>query len=247
MNKKFLAPLLLALTLLIPFYLSITSPASAAPIRTIQFSGYTWYVETSAQRADPGPNYFSNSAQNVWVDQNGWLHLKITYSNGRWQCAEVTCTQTFGYGTYVYSLASRMDNLDKNMVLGLFAYKDDYHEVDIEFSKWGNSNYKNGWYTVQPKPFVEGVNQRTFNVQLYGDYTTHYFIWKPNSVYFESFGGHYPIGKEPAGNIIQAFTSNSQISAEGVKAHMNLWLNRGLAPTNGLSSEVVIKSFQYIP
>jgi hypothetical protein len=253
MRKIVLATIILVLMLLAPFYSSINSPAgsgntaSAAPVRTIQFSGYTWYVESSSQRADPGPNYWSNSAQNVWVDQNGWLHLKITYSNGRWQCAEVTCTQTLGYGTYAYYLASRMDNLDKNVVLGLFAYKDDYHEVDIEFSKWGQSNYKNGWYTVQPRPYVEGTNQRTFNVQLNGDYTTHYFTWRPNRIYFESFGGHYPIGTEPQDNIIQSFTSNSQVSASGAKAHINLWLYRGLAPSNGSPVEVVIKSFQYIP
>ncbi|MCW3998820.1 MAG: glycoside hydrolase family 16 protein [Candidatus Bathyarchaeota archaeon] len=249
MQKTASTTIILALTLLAPLYLGLTSntPTAAAAPNTIQFSGYTWYIENSQQRAHPGPNYWSSSPQNVWVDSNGYLHLKITYSNGRWNCAEVTCTQTFGYGTYVFYLASRTDNLDKNVVLGLFAYKDDWHEVDIEFSKWGESNYRNGWFTVQPKPYVEDRNQRSFNFQLYGDYTTHYFKWTPKSVYFESFGGHYPLGSEPAGNIIKSFTSNSQVSATGVKAHMNLWLYNGQAPSNGQPVEIVIKSFQYIP
>ena len=138
-----------------------------------------------------------------------------------------------------------MDNLDKNVVLGLFAYKDDSHEVDIEYSKWGISNYNNGWYTVQPQPYIEGKNQHSFNVQLYGDYTTQYFTWKQTSIYFESFGGHYAIGSEPAGNIIQSFTSNQQVSATGVKAHINLWLYHGQVPSNGLPVEVVVKSFSF--
>ncbi len=249
MKKTALIAILITLTLLAPLYacLSINSTAEAATTRTIQFSGYTWYVENTVQRAQPGPNYWSNSPQNVWLDANGYLHLKITYSNGKWNCAELTCTQTFGYGTYAFYLASRMDNFDKNVILGLFAYKDDSHEVDIEFSKWGQTNYKNGWYTVQPPAYIEGRNQRSFNVQLYGDYTTHYFTWRANSIYFESFGGHYTIGQEPAGNIIQSFTSNSQVSATGVKAHINLWLYQGHAPSDGSQAEVIVKSFKYTP
>jgi hypothetical protein len=220
--------------------------ASAAYPSTVSFSGYTWYIENTASRSNPGPNYWSNSPANVWVDQNGWLHLKIAKSNGHWCCVELTSTRTFGYGTYVFCTASRIDTLDKNVVLGLFAYKDDRHEIDIEFSKWGISRYNNGWFTVQPPPYVNGVNQKSFNFQLYGDYSTHYFTWKPNSIFFESFGGHYAIGAEPASNVIKSFTSNQQVNSQGARAHINLWLYNGNAPSNGLPVEVVIKSFQFI-
>ena len=251
MKKIVLASLLTLLAFLTPLYGSLSNgfstenTAEAATTRTIQFSGYTWYVENSEQRVNPGPNFWSNSPQNVWVDENGYLHLKITYSNGKWYCAELTCTQTFGYGTYAFYVASRMDNLDKNVILGLFAYKDDSHEVDIEFSRWGNSNYHNGWFTVQPQPYVEGRNQRSFDVALSGDYTTHYFTWKPRTIYFESFHGHYTVGTEPQSNIIQAFTSNTRVNAAGAKAHINLWLYSGFAPSDGLPVEVVIKSFKF--
>jgi hypothetical protein len=147
--------------------------------------------------------------------------------------------QTFGYGTYAFYTASHIDTLDKNILFGMFAYKDDYHEVDIELARWGSAN--NVWFTVQPSIY------KGFTMQLYGDYSTHYFTWRQNSIFFESFGGHYPIGKEPSGNIIQSFTSNSAISAQGARAHLNLWLFNGNAPSNGLPCEVVIKSFQYIP
>lgn len=222
------------------------SLVDAAYPQTITFSGYTWYVENNEQRCNPGPNYWSNNPQNVWVDGNGWLHLKITYRDGKWYCAELTSTQTFGYGTYAFYLASKVDNLDKNVVLGLFAYKDDAHEVDIEFSKWGVTNNKNAWYTVQPRPYVQGINQKSFNMQLFGDYSTHYFTWSRRAISFQSFHGHYPIGTQPASNIIQSFTSRSTVSAQGVKAHINLWLYNGYVPSNGLPVEVVIKSFQYI-
>lgn len=223
------------------------STASASTARIISFSGYDWYVEDTVQRAKPGPNYWSNSPENVWLDENGWLHLKITNRNGRWYCAELTSLQTLGYGTYAYYVASRVDNLDRNVVVGLFAYKDDTHEVDIEFSKWGEKIYRNGWFTIQPRPYIEGKNQRSFDIQLNGDYTTHYFTWSQRSVFFQSFHGHYPIGTQPAGNIIQSYTSNMQVSAQGVRAHINLWLYNGYAPSNGMPTELVIRSFSYTP
>jgi hypothetical protein len=212
----------------------------------ISFSGYTWYVENSVQPTTPGPNYWSNSPENVWVDDNGWLHLKITCRNGHWYCPELTTLQTFGYGTYVFYTMSRIDALDKNVILGLFAYKDDSHEVDIEFSRWAISDYNNGWFTVQPPPYNNN-NQKSFDIQLCGDYSAHYFTWTRKSIYFESFGGHYPIGSQPSENIISSFTSYKRVNPQDVRAHINLWLYEGNAPSNGLPVEVVVKSFQYIP
>ncbi len=213
---------------------------------TISFSGYTWYVENSEQLCNPGPNYWSNNPENVWVDENGWLHLKITNRNGKWYCAEVTTTQTFGYGTYAFYVASNIANLDRNVILGLFAYKDDAHEVDIEFSKWGDEYNPNAWFTVQPPPYINGRNQKTFNLQLNGDYSTHYFTWSRRSIFFQSFHGHYPIGTQPSSNIIESFTSYSRTSAQGVRAHINLWLYHGNYPSDGMPVEVIIKNFKFI-
>ena len=219
--------------------------ASATPTNTITWSGYTWTVRDCQQtQSTPGPNYWS--AGNVWVDQNGWLHLKISNTSGKWCCAEISSTQTFGYGTYAFYTVSRVDNFDKNVVLGLFAYKDDSHEVDIEYTQWGQTINSNGWFTVQPPP-ITSANSQNFNFQMCGDYSTHYFTWKRNSVYFESDGGHYAPGKAPSGNIISSFTSNKQVNPTGVHADINLWLFRGAPPSNGQPAEVVIKSFQYTP
>lgn len=242
--------LVIALSLLAPvtYSLTLNQTQAATYPNTINFSGYTWWIEnTNNQLAHPGPNYWSNSPQNVWVDTNGFLHLKITYINGKYICPEVTCTKTLGYGTYTFYLASRIDRFDKNIVAGLFARIDDNHEVDIEFSKWGLANYQNSRYTIQPAPYVENQNKHTFNTVLYGDYTTQYFKWTQSGVYFASVGGHYQPGTEPAGNVIQSYTLNRQVSAAGVKAHINLWLYQGMAPSDGSQPELVIKSFQYTP
>src|SRR5206468_686881 len=96
----------------------------------ISFSGYKWEVKTSAANpVGPGPNYFSSATNNVWVDGQGRLHLRITRQtvNGtnQWSCAEVVSQRSLGHGTYRFSLDSRVDNLDPKVVLGLFTWSDD--------------------------------------------------------------------------------------------------------------------------
>jgi hypothetical protein len=158
---------------------------SAEP-RKIRFSGYTWEVKSSAAKVGPGPNYFSASSRNVWVDGKGRLRLKITHSNDRWESAEVASARSFGYGKYAFTLASPVNAtaLDPNAVLGLFTWSDDaaFHnrEIDIEFSRWGIADLtESGSHTVQP--WETAGNQRTFSQPPVAS-STHSFTWRPNSV-----------------------------------------------------------------
>lgn len=102
--------------------------------RSIQFSGYAWRVKRHTTPVGPGPNLFSDSECNVWVDARGRLHLKITHGGSRWECAEVICTRSLGYGTYRFYLDSEVHDLDPKVVLGLFTWSDTrdfgYREID---------------------------------------------------------------------------------------------------------------------
>src|SRR5262245_15228482 len=132
----------------------ILSAAKPPAANTIVWSGATWTIKTSQSAVGPGPNLFSKS--NVSVDANGNLHLQIakTASN-QWTCAEIIAPASYGYGTYTFDLASRVDALDPNVVLGLFTWSDrpQYanREIDIEFARWGvASDPANAQYVVQP-------------------------------------------------------------------------------------------------
>src|SRR5438270_6126883 len=80
--------------------------------QTVSFSGHLWKIKVSSSKVGPGPNFFSDSPQNVWVDTLGRLHLKITNVNRRWYCAEVVCLDSPGFGTYTWQLASPVGTLD---------------------------------------------------------------------------------------------------------------------------------------
>ncbi|MBO3831836.1 MAG: hypothetical protein FGF51_00410 [Candidatus Brockarchaeota archaeon] len=243
--KKILTLTTISLLLILTFPI-IVSKVKAEPQRTITFSDYEWIIKSSeTAKAGPGPNYWSD--KNVWVDENGWLHLKITYKDERGYCAEVYTKERLGYGTYVFYIASRIDILDRNVVLGLFAYKDDEHEVDIEFSKWGNGDAKNAWFTVQPSPYVEGHNQKSFDIRLMDTYSTHWFTWSRNYVFFESFYGHYSYEAPPRHNIILSWVCPLKRQADEARAHINLWLLKGFPPSDGKEVEVIIKEFRFYP
>ncbi len=263
MKKKFLATHALCMIIFLSTFISLTA---AFPVQTgsattnsrntyvnpttgtISFSGYVWNVENSGSSTwGPGPNHWSSSSNNVWVDSNGWLHVQITHVKGIWYCANLETVQALGYGTYSFVVSNNVASLDKRMVVGLFAYKDDSHEVDIEFSRWGSSQANYAWYTVQPPPYILGYNEQSFNPKLTGSYSTHFFTWSQNSVFFESLQGQPSITNPPKSTVIYSFTSPVSSNAAGATGSINLWLLNGQAPSNGRTATVVIKSFSFTP
>lgn len=220
---------------------AVGSPADAsrAPrVRTLEFSGYTWEVKTSTGAVGPGPNVFSDSTSNVWVDASGRLHLKITYSKGRWRCAEVVNTQSLGLGRYTFELDSRVDALDPSVVLGLFTWSDDpsyaNRELDIEFSRWGNAaDPTNGQYVVQP---YDGAGHLQRVTQPAVPSSTHTFDWEAGSVAFAS---------STAAPSAWTYAGADVPPSGSEHARMNLWLFRGAPPTDGRAVEVVVKRFSF--
>lgn len=219
--------------------------------REITFSGRTWLVKATVTPAGPGPNYFSDDTRDVWVDQEGKLHLKIIKRNNRWHCTEVITKDILGYGKYVFRLSSRIDQLDKNVVLGLFTWDDtspdfSYREIDTEFSRWSQEVNDNSQYVVQPWN-VSG-NMFRFNAQLTGNQSTHGFNWQPNTVFFQSLFGHQtfpgPINREIRS---WTYTGGSIPPTGNVNARINLWLFNGTPPSNDQEVEIVVDSFEYIP
>lgn len=214
---------------------------------TVQFSGYTWTIRNTGTATEyPGPNVFNGS--NAWVDANGWLHLKITRNTatGKWNCAEIYSTQTFGFGTYQWQVEGAIGSFDKNIVLGLFNYsgRNEYDEMDIEFARWGNDAWPNLNYTVWPAAIGSSTWSYTQNFSLNGTYTTHRFKRSANSVVFKSLGGFYNDDTNLFASATCSSPANS-ISTAAMPIHMNLWLYGGNAPSDAKEVEVIIHNFTY--
>jgi len=229
---------------------SVSVTVGDSTVSTIQFSGREWDVKASGDSLmGPGPNYFSNSSSDVWVDSNGELHLNISYRDGRWYSSEIISKEILGYGTYTFTLGSRVDQLDPNIVVGLFTWDTDapeyeYREIDIEFSRWGDPDYFNSSYTVQP--YTTAGNTYPWETTLLGTDSTHSFSWYPDHVDFASYQG------DPAEQPIKNWTySGTDVppagtAADGANARINFWLFGG-APSDGQEAELIVKSFEFTP
>ena len=216
---------------------------------TIQFSGYTWNVKNGAHLG-PGPNYWSRN--NVWVDANGFLHLKITHDSatGKWYCAEVSTQQTFGFGKWQFWVEGRIDKMDKNVVLGLFNYSgnDGFDEMDIEWARWGNKNYPNCNFTVWPAQTGFKNFSYVKEVLLAGKNTTQRFTRTDSSVFFQSLQGFTNYSNTT--NLLASTTCThppNSISTLPMPAYINLWLFQGHAPSNDKEIEIIIHKFTYTP
>ena len=219
--------------------------------RRINFAGHDWLVKQSGDKIYPGPNYFTDSPNDVRVDSNG-LHLSIVQRDQKWRCSEVIADILAGYGTYIFTVKGRLDLLNENVIAGLFTWDSSspqyYHrEIDFEFSKW-LCRPNNAQFVVQPHYNIG--NKFRFNVDLTGrpdELTTHELIWRPSGIYFQSYYGDYPL--TDANNIIERWCyTGLDIPSEGPgNPRINFYLAEGNAPTDGQNAEIVIKSFKYLP
>lgn len=211
--------------------------ATNASGRTISFSGYTWNVKNGYFA--PGPNWWTDDPNDVYVDGNGALHLAIINHNGTWYSSEVRLPGSLGYGTYTFNTNSNVDSLDPNEVLGLFMYQDDTHEIDTEWSRWGDPTASNLGYSVQPADIAGNNLQSTVNL----DHTLpvmNVINWQPNQIIFSV---------SQNGNTLKTWTytgANNFVPGSEF-ADMNFWLMSGLAPTNGQNAEVIVNNFNFTP
>lgn len=218
--------------------------------RTLTFADREWHVKASTYLEGPGPNYFSDSTNDVWVDADGRLHLKIAYHDNRWYSTEVFTTEPLGYGDYVFKLSSPVDQLNENVVFGLFTWDSvapsDQHsrEIDVEFSRWGNpGNPNNAEYVVQP--WDTPGNQHEFSMALAGTDSTHLFKWRENQIEFASYDGHTPT---PGAEIeFWTYTGSDVPLEDDGNARINLWLFNGTPPSDGQEVEIIVEAFAYTP
>jgi hypothetical protein len=219
--------------------------------KTLTFSGYQWDVR-GAGSGGPGPNEWS--ADNVWVDSSGNLHLLISERNGKWDCAQVATRERFHFGKYQFQVVGRVDQLDKNVVFGLFNYPpsdvgpDGSNEIDIEFTRWGNASNRIGNYTVWPADGSLDRAAKTFSFTLNGTYTTHRFDWSSKQVNLSSQHGHRDDNRYRfASWTYKPRNYQDYIPQEPLPVLINLWLFEGRPPSDGEEVEIIISSFTYTP
>jgi hypothetical protein len=230
--------------------------------RVIQFAGQSWGVKDGPMPVGPGPNYFANDAQNVWVDGNG-LHLTVQQRNGQWRCSEVVLLDSKGYGTYSFQTNTRNDLLDANAVFGGFTwdeYGDEgrignwpYREIDFEDSRWADPLSSLNTQGVVQKFDTPGNRHRYALPDLSANPDlTRILTWEPDQIRFTALHGHYPADNFPPASVIDDWTylhdpaASHIVPAQGRENfRFNLYLYQQ-PPAQGQTVEVVVNDFSFI-
>ena len=240
----------------------------------VNFSGYVWDVKINEFAVGPGPNYFSGFYEDVFVDDNGYLHMRIAEHNGKWYSSEIVGRDTLGYGKYTWVMQADLENIPENITVGLFTWDNESFyaaansEVDIEFSKWGNPDLATTLhYSVQPVAFGPTYPERTHNaITAPGDLvgvTTHVFTWTDTLIEWRSYKGDStdPLNETAYWSFdldnparVKNEGGNSSvpivIPAPGpnTNARINFWLLPWIdtKPTDGLEQEIVVRRFEYV-
>jgi hypothetical protein len=218
-------------------------PAPVLPSpKVLNFSGYEWKTSAGPIFRAGSRNFFDPA--NVWTDERGALHLRISGSPGKWAAAEVKLTRSLGYGTYRFQLRD-VSQLEPSALLTLIAWdgvgtESTRRELDVELGRWGELENTNVNYVVQP--YYVPANIVAFQVPP-GAYT-HSFRWEPGQVTFSTVAGSGNAG----GRVIDRHVFTSGVpSPEEKSIRIGLYVfHRGKIPLEN-ENEVIIDKFEYLP
>lgn len=205
----------------------------------LRFAGYEW--EVKAGSGGYGGKSHHYAPENVWVDEHGAMHLRVTRVGNLWVCGEAHVARTLGYGSYRWRLRD-VGHLEPAAMMSMFTWStatDQQHrEIDLHISRWGDPISKNAEYVIQPYYMPANV----YRLDLPAGPVEESFRWTPGRVEFASSTGK---GKSKPADA-WTFTSGVPISSDE-NASVNLCeFGYSKLPLQH-ETEVVIEQFEFLP
>lgn len=205
-------------------------PARWPSSRTLSFSGLEWHVR-AAGTGGPGPNLWSDAGESVRIDEEGRLRLRLRADGLTWHAAEVWTVLPEGRARVEVHLDEVPPALPPEAVLGLFVYRDDRSELDVELGRFGDPAHPGAQFAVAPQ--LRPGNLHRFPLPVAPGPSVHVIEWGEEAVGFES--------RFPGGPPVRWRYEGPDVPEPGGHAlHLNLWLAGGRAPAEEQGVEVVI-------
>jgi len=210
------------------------------PAKELRFSGYEWEVRRTPE--GPAESQTTYDPANAWIDESGFLHLRIARNSGGWTSAELSLARSLGYGSYHFVVRD-ISNLKPSATLSISTRDDSepYRGMNIQISRWGETEGKNAQYIVQP--YFVPANMVRF-VAPSGT-LTYSLLWEPGRATFRTLRGSGSGGK---GEMISAHTFTSGVPApetESVRVTFSAFYGQQNPLRDG--AEVIIEKFEYLP
>lgn len=209
----------------------------------IKFSGYEWKIRS--RKSDRGGTATEFDPKNVWTDDKGFLHLRVSKSGDGWKCAEIFLPRSLGYGTYAFT-TQNLSNLEPSTVFSVYTWDvleagQNHREMNVEFTRWGDPANKNMQYVVQP--YYLPANVAKFAIPA--EKLTHSIQWKPGSVEFKTVRGTK--FDERAEAVAQHQFTSGVPDSEGETLRINLYVFGYAKVPQQKEAEVVVEKFEYLP
>jgi len=203
-------------------------------VKTMAFGGYQW--ERREISSDRGGTKNVYDPENVWIDRNGYLHLRIAKTETSWTSAEVRLTHSLGYGTYSF-VTRDIAHLEPAAVFSLFTWDEagPPREMNIEISRWGETVGKNAQFVIQP--YYVPANAIRFTAPA--GVLTHSLRWEPGRIQFKTVRGATVVAEH-------AFTSGVP-SPGSESVHINHFVYGNKSNPLKRGSEVIVEKFEYLP
>jgi len=215
------------------------APARSPP-PVLQFSGYQWEVrQSSAEDSASGNSY---DPGNATIDENGFLHLRVSRQRGQWANAEIKLSRSLGYGSYRF-VVQDVSLLEPAAVFAVFTWDDHgpARAMHIEVSRWGQPEDKNAQFVVQPWD----VPANTVRFLAPQGTLTYWMKWEPGRVAFQTVRGSSPkLGTPVVAE--HAFTSGVPV-AGSERLQITLYVYDHSPRPMQNEAEMILESFEFLP
>lgn len=227
-------------------------------IDNIVFSDYNWKSKETKDFADSRIFCLTNK-QNVSINPDGTLLLKISKIGEYWYGGEITLDTTLGFGEYSFEIVAPQNELDANAHLSLTILNqtDEYYEgltqTGVRFSKNSDANAKNELEyfmystsskvagTHEPdKPFLIDNTPSIHKIGIYPDYI--YYTSKSGSDFEE-----FKTFKKNASSNNFSDDISFAASTDNMKVIISLCLADSNEPLSNKTVELIIKNFKFSP
>jgi hypothetical protein len=210
--------------------------------KVLHFSGYDWKIRTSPN--DRGGEICNYEPSNVWVDDQGYLHLLMGQENGQWNCAGLSLVRSLGYGTYRF-VVSDSAHLPPSAALIMFTCADnenveDRTDLHIGLSQWGRVNHGNADFVVQPYY----IPKNTVSFSVPAGPMTYMLRWEPGSAGFKAFTG---VSASPQRYVMDHVFKSGVPEPSTETIHIDLFDFRHSESGLQHPVEAVVQKFEYLP
>jgi hypothetical protein len=236
----------------------MTSPGDRGDTRArlLTWSGRVWLVYPNGSKG-PQNVPMTNSTDAAWVDEKGWLHLKIVKIDGEWRSVQLQSLYPVTYGRYRLINDTATAKFADTVILGMFVYRPHSrkytNEIDIENSRFPHylKAPNNAQFAVQP--YYAPDHEHPYSVRPSYKPLLQQFTWYPPVNGSGTVEFLTRVGNTPKAPLLARWTYNGYSvplandgSGNPMYLYLNLWLNKGRPPVGGTHS-AVLRSLTFKP